>query len=99
MNSCDPADTAGHTKTGRAELARYCVVTGLMAAAAGAGASLVGGTAVVRLAVWALVLVLMAAGAGWWWARAPATAHRWTVGLLARPAGRVVPIQTPSRKS
>lgn len=98
MNSCDPADRGVPAQRGRGELASYCVVTGLVAAAAGAGASLLGGDLVVRFVVWALVLLLVAVVAGWWWARAPVTAHRWTVGLLVRPAVKAVPPRTPLRK-
>ena len=71
--------------------AGYCVVTGVLASAAGAGVSLLGGGVALRLVMWLSVLVGAAAGAGWWWVRSPATARRWTVDLLVRPAARDVP--------
>lgn len=99
MNNSDPADRGGGVQYGQGGFASYCLVTGLVAAAAGAAASLLGGGVTVRFVVWALVLLLVAAAAGWWWASAPATAHRWTVGLLVRPAARDVPTRMPSRRS
>lgn len=100
MNSRDPADRGVRRPLGgRGDFVSYCLVTGLVAAAAGAGASLLGGDLVVRFVVWVLVLLLVAAAAGWWWARAPVTAHRWTVGLLVRPAVRAESPRTPSRRS
>jgi len=99
MSRCDSADPDGDGPSGRREFTRYCLVTGLASAATGAAVSLLGGDPVVRLVLWASVLVLMSAAAGWWWASAPATAHRWTVGLLVRPAGKGVSTRTPSRKS
>lgn len=78
-----------------AGLVGYCWVTGAVASAAGAGASLLGGGLWSRLAVWLTVLIGVCAAAGWWWARSPATAHQWTVGLLVRPAAR----DAPSRKA
>jgi len=99
MNSCDGDDRGGSGPYGGGGFARYCLVTGLVAAAVGAAASLLGGGLAVRLVVWALVLLLVTVAAGWWWAWAPATAHRWTVGLLVRPAVRRAPTRMPSRKS
>lgn len=99
MNSCDPADRGGRAKSGRGEFAGYCLVTGLFAAAVGAALSLLGGTPFVRFLVWALALSVVTGAAGWWWSSAPATAHRWTVGLLVRPAARDALLRTPSRRS
>lgn len=76
-------------------LAGYCVVTGVLATAAGAGFSLLGGSLWVRLVMWLAVLVSLSAAASWWWVRSPATARHWTVDLLVRPASRDV----PSRRS
>ena len=72
-------------------LAGYCVVTGGLATAAGAGVSLLGGSVWTRLLMWLAVLVAVSAAAGWWWVRSPATARHWTVDLLVRPAARNVP--------
>lgn len=72
-------------------LVGYCVVTGALASAAGAGASLLGGALWTRLTMWVAVLVGVSAVAGWWWVRSPATARHWTVDLLVRPATRDVP--------
>ncbi|GAA2271314.1 hypothetical protein GCM10010145_54640 [Streptomyces ruber] len=105
MNSCDPAGrdsygtASGTARDGRLPFMGYCLLTGMLAVAAGAGASLFGGDTTVRLVVWAVVLALVTGAAGWWWAVAPATARRWTVDLLVRPAGRAAPTRTPSRKS
>lgn len=81
--------------TGYPGLAGYCVVTGVLAMAAGAGVSLLGGSSWMRLVMWLTVLVTVSAAAGWWWVRSPATARHWTVDLLVRPAARNV----PSRRS
>jgi len=99
MSRCDSADPDGDTPRGRREFTRYCLVTGLLSAAVGAAVSLLGGDLAVRLVLWVSVLLLMSAAAGWWWASAPATAHRWTVGLLVRPAAKDVSTRTPSRRS
>jgi hypothetical protein len=66
----------------------YCLMTGMSGVAVGAGVSLLGGSLWVRLTMWLGVLVVLAAVAGWWWARSPATARHWTVDLLVRPATR-----------
>jgi len=76
-------------------LAGYCGVTGVLATAAGAGVSLLGGSPWVRLVMWLAVLVAVSAAAGWWWVRSPATARHWTVDLLVRPAARN---DVPSRR-
>ncbi|MFG2370710.1 hypothetical protein ACGFY9_04450 [Streptomyces sp. NPDC048504] len=68
----------------------YCLVAGTLAGAAGAGASLLGGSLWVRLTVWLMVWVGVCAVAGWWWVRSPATARQWTVDLLVRQAARDV---------
>lgn len=105
MNSSDPADRGRHpglyeaARGTRVPFAGYCLVTGVVATAAGAAASLLGGELAARLVLWGLVLVLVAAAAGLWWAWAPASARRWTVDLLVRPAARAAPTQTPLRKS
>lgn len=99
MSRCDADDPDGEAPRGRREFTRYCLVTGLASAAAGAAASLLGGDLVVRLVLWVSVLALMSGAAGWWWASAPAIAHRWTVGLLVRPAAKGVSTRTPSRRS
>jgi hypothetical protein len=76
-------------------LAGYCVVTGVLAMAAGASVSLLGGSLWTRLAMWLAVLVAVSAAAGCWWMRSPVTARHWTVDLLVRPAARNI----PSRRS
>lgn len=82
-------------KGGEPGIFGYCLVTGALASAFGAGASLLGGSAWVRLAIWLAVLVAAAAAAGWWWTKSPARARHWVVGLWARPVGR----DAPSRKA
>ncbi|MFJ9560288.1 DUF397 domain-containing protein [Streptomyces fuscichromogenes] len=106
VHSGDPARPARRTRTradpgadGPGAFAGYCLLTGVLATAAGAGASLLGGDTVVRLVLWGLVLVLVAGAAGWWWAWAPATARRRTAGLWARPAARDVSTRRLSRRS
>ena len=81
----------GEQATRQPGLFGYCLMTGAIAGAAGAGASLLGGSLWVRLTMWLTVLVGMTAAAGWWWARSPATARQWTVDLLVRPAVRDAP--------
>ncbi|BCL20922.1 hypothetical protein GCM10017668_27650 [Streptomyces tuirus] len=76
-------------------LIAYCLVTGALASAAGAGASLLGGGLWTRLTMWLTVLVGVSAVAGWWWVRSPATARQWTVDLLVRPGAR----DAPSRRA
>ncbi|MEV7087521.1 hypothetical protein AB0O07_16720 [Streptomyces sp. NPDC093085] len=90
------AERSGQLLGGDHGFAGYCVVAGTVAVASGAGASLLGGSWAVRLALWLVVLVGVAAAAGWWWARVPVTARRWTVGLLVRPAARTAPTRRPS---
>jgi protein-S-isoprenylcysteine O-methyltransferase Ste14 len=104
MSRCDPADPDRSAGARTAEaapgaFAGYCVLTGTLATAAGAAASLAGRSLAERVVLWAVVLVLTAGAAGWWWTSAPATARRWTVGFWARPAARDAPTQTLSRKS
>ncbi|MFI1359792.1 hypothetical protein ACH4TV_40360 [Streptomyces sp. NPDC020898] len=84
------------TVTRNPGLAGYCVVTGGLATAAGAGVSLLGGSAWARLVMWLAVLVAVSAAAAWWWVRSPVTARHWTVGLLVRPAARN---DVPTRRS
>jgi hypothetical protein len=76
-------------------LAGYCVVTGMLAMAAGAGVSLLGGSLWLRLVMWLAVLVGVSVAAGWWWVRSPATARHWTVDRLVRPAARTAPPRRP----
>lgn len=85
----------GQTVARNPGLAGYCVVTGMLAMAAGAGVSLLGGSLWVRLVMWLAVLVAVSAAAGWWWVRSPATARHWTVDLLVRPAARTAPHRRP----
>jgi hypothetical protein len=95
----DPAGRDDRPKPGRKGFTSYCAVIAMLATTGGAAVSLVGGEAVVKFALWGVVLLVVTVAAGWWWASAPATAHRWTVGLLVRPAARGVPTRMPSRKS
>lgn len=81
----------GQATTRQSGLFGYCLVTGVLAGAAGAGASLLGGSLWMRLVMWLAVLLGGCAAAGWWWARSPARARQWTVDLLVRPATRDVP--------
>ncbi len=94
MDSPDPANDEGRGVS----LPAYSVVAGVVAATAGAVASLSGDGLVQRIVLWALVLVLIAAAAGWWWARTPVTAYRWTVGLLVRPAAKGAASDRPLRR-
>ncbi|GGN37314.1 hypothetical protein GCM10011578_081440 [Streptomyces fuscichromogenes] len=86
---------SGRSTTREPGVLGYCLVTGVFASAAGAGASLLGGNLWVRLATWVTVLVAVTVGAGWWWVRSPVRARRWTVGLLVPSATR----DAPTRKA
>lgn len=73
----------------------YCLLTGMSATAAGAAVSLLAAGFVARIIVWVAVLLVATMAAAWWWVTDAATARRWTVGLLVRPAVR----NAPHRKS
>ena len=73
----------------------YCLLTGVSATAVGAAVSLLAAGFAARVVVWAGVLLTATAAAAWWWAADSATARRWTVDLLVRPAAK----NAPHRKS
>lgn len=85
MSSSEERERSTDRGTG---MAGYCLLTGVIASGAGAGVSLLGTSAWSRMVLWLSVLAAVAAVAGWWWVRSPATARHWTVDLLVRPAAR-----------